>query len=176
MFEIPDPLHPAIVHFPIVLIFLGTFLSILTVFTRRGALPQFAAIILILAAVAAQLAVNTGGDQADDIIQRMPDAKPLIRVHAEWGELMLKVAFGASISAVVALAFSRAARFRRVLALITTIIAGWACYCAFEAAAHGGAMVYHHGVGVQIAPNGSGSGVGPASPTPASANTATSGG
>ena len=50
MFEIPDPLHPAIVHFPIVLIFLGTLISILTIFTRRGALPQFAAVILILAA------------------------------------------------------------------------------------------------------------------------------
>ncbi len=173
MFEIPDPLHPAIVHFPIVLIFLGTLISILTIITRRGALPQFAAVILILAAGGAQLAVNTGGDQADDVIQRMPEAKPLIRVHAEWGELMRNVAVGAAVSAVVALAFYRIAQFRRVLALITTGIAVWACYCAFEAAKHGGTMVYHHGVGVQIAPGGSGAGGGQANPVPPPAATPT---
>ncbi len=173
MFEIPDPLHPAVVHFPIVLIFLGTLLSFLTIFTRRGALPQFAAVILILAAGAAQLAVNTGGDQADEVIQRMPDAKPLVRVHAEWGEQMRTVAVSAAISAVVALAFYRLARFRRILAFVTTMIAAAACYCAIEAAAHGGAMVFHHGVGVQVAPPNSGAGLVPASPTPAPTTTAT---
>jgi uncharacterized membrane protein len=168
MFEIPDPLHPAIVHFPIVLIFLGTLLSFLTVFTRRGALPQFAAVILILAAGAAQVAVNTGGDQADEVIRRMPDAKPLVLIHAEWGERTRTTAVIAAISAVIALAFYRLAKFRRVLALITTVAAAGACYCTYEAAKHGGAMVYHHGVGMQILPNGSGSGAAPASPTPAS--------
>ena len=158
MFEIPDPLHPAVVHFPIVLIFLGTLLSILTIFTRRGALPQYAAVVLILAAAGGQLAVNTGSDQVDDVIQRMPDAKPLILVHAEWGIKMRLAAVIAAITALVALAFYRSGRFRRVLAFITTIIAAWACFCAFEAAKHGGAMVFHHGVGV-VAPNGSGAGL-----------------
>jgi uncharacterized membrane protein len=162
MLEIPDPLHPAIVHFPIVLVFLGTLLSILTIFTRRGALPQFAAVILILAAGGAHLAVNTGGDQVDEVLRRMPDAKPLILAHAEWGVKMRTAAVIAAISALVALAFYRTRRFRRVLAFITTLIAAWACYCAFEAAKHGGAMVFHHGVGIQIQSNGSGS----AGPTP----------
>jgi uncharacterized membrane protein len=164
MFEVPDPLHPAIVHFPIVLIFLGALLSIFTIFTRRGALPQFTAVILILAAGAAQLAVNTGGDQVDDVIRRMPESKPLILAHAEWGVKMRTAAVSAAISALVALAFYRLGRARRVLAFITTVIAAAACYCAFEAAKKGGAMVYHHGVGLQILP--SGSGVGPGSPTP----------
>jgi uncharacterized membrane protein len=169
MIEIPDPLHPAVVHFPIVLIILGTLLSVLTILTRRGALPQFAAVILILAAGSAQLAVMTGGDQADDVIQRMPDAKPLIRVHAEWGERTRLAAVIAAISAVVALAFYRYARVRRVFALITTAIAAGACYCAFETAQHGAGMVYHHGVGVRVAPNPPGAAAGstpPASGSP----------
>jgi uncharacterized membrane protein len=157
MFEIPDPLHPAIVHFPIVLIFLGTLLSILTIFTRRGALPQYSAVVLILAAAGAQLAVNTGSDQVDDVIQRMPDSKPLILVHAEWGMKMRTAAVIAAVSALIALAFYRFGKFRRVLAFITTIITAWACFCAFEAAGHGGAMVFHHGVGV-VAPSRSGAG------------------
>jgi uncharacterized membrane protein len=152
MFEIPDPLHPAIVHFPIVLVFLGTVLSILTIFTRRGALPQFAAFILMLAAGAAQFAVITGDDQVDDVIQRTPEAKPLIKIHAEWGERMRTVAVVAACSAVLALAFYKARTFRRVMAFLTAIIAAGACYCALEAAEKGAEMVYHHGVGVENTP------------------------
>ena len=152
MFEIPDPLHPAIAYFPIVLVFLGTLISILTIFTRRGALPQFTAFILILAASAAQLAVTTGGDQTDDVIQRMPESRPLIYRHAEWGEWTRNVAVVAACSAVVALAFYKARTFRRVMAFVTTIVAAGACYCAFEAAERGGEMVYHHGVGVEKTP------------------------
>jgi uncharacterized membrane protein len=172
MFEIPDPLHPAVVHFPIVLIFLGTFLVILTIFTRRGALPQFAALILILAAGGAQLAVNTGGDQVDDVIQRMPDAKPLVLVHAEWGMKMRMAAVIAAVAALVALAAYRLVRFRRILAFITAVVAAWACFCAFKAAEHGGAMVYHHGVGLKISPSGSGS----SAPAPSPTATTTPGG
>ncbi len=175
MFEVPDPLHPAVVHFPIVLIFLGTLISILTVFTRRGALPQFAAAILILAAGSAQFAVITGGDQADDVIQRMPNARPLIRDHAEWGERMRTIAVIAAVVAVVALAFYRARGFRRILALITAIIGAAACYCAVEAAQLGGVMVYHHGVG-QIAPTGTSASPGPVEATPAASAEATPGG
>ena len=152
MFEIPDPLHPSIVYFPIVLIFLGTLLSILTIFTRRGALPQFTAFILILAAASAQFAVITGGDQTDDVIQRTPEARPLIYSHAEWGERMRTVAVVAACSAVLALAFYKARTFRRVVAFLTAIIAAGACYCALEAAERGGQMVYHHGVGIENTP------------------------
>jgi uncharacterized membrane protein len=172
MFEIPNPLHPAIVHFPIVLIFLGALLSTLSIFTRRGALPQFVAVTLILAAGAAQIAINTGGDQADAVLKRMPEAKPLILVHAEWAEWVRNATVIAAISAVLALAFYRVANVRRVLAFITTLIAGAACYCVYQAAAHGGAMVYQHGVGVlpskaESAAGGSATAEPAASPAPA---------
>ena len=177
MVEVPDPLHPAVVHFPIVLIFLGTLISILTIFTRRGALPQFAAAILILAAGSAQFAVYTGGEQADDVIQRMPSARPLIHDHAEWGERMRTAAVVAAIVAVLALAFYRARGFRRILALMTAVIGAAACYCAIEAGEHGGAMVYHHGVGVQVAPAaGTSVSPGPAETTPTASAAPTPGG
>jgi uncharacterized membrane protein len=175
MLEVPDPLHPAVVHFPIVLIFLGTLISILAVFTRRGALPQFAAAILILAAGAAQFAVITGGDQADDVIQRMANARPLVRDHAEWGERTRTIAVITAVLAVVALAFYRARGFRRILALVTAISGAAACYCAIETAQLGGAMVYHHGVG-QIPATGTSASPGPAEATPASSAEKTSGG
>jgi uncharacterized membrane protein len=152
MFEIPDPIHPAIAHIPIVLVFLGTLISILTIFTRRGALPLFAAFILILAAGAAQLAVITGGDQVDDVVQRMPESRPLLLRHAESGELTRTGAAVAACSAVVALAFYKARTFRRVMAFVTTIIAAGACYFALKAAENGVEMVYHHGIGIELRP------------------------
>jgi uncharacterized membrane protein len=152
MVQIPDPLHPAVVHFPIALIFLGTLISIPTIFTHRGALPQLTAFILVLAAAAAQVAVITGGDQADEVIQRMPDARPLVYRHAEWGLWTRNVAVAAACSAVLALVFYRALTFRRVLAFVTTVIASVACYCASTAADRGGEMVYHHGVGIEVKP------------------------
>ena len=36
---IPDPLHPAVVHFPIVLLLLGAPLAVVAVFVRRFNLP-----------------------------------------------------------------------------------------------------------------------------------------
>jgi uncharacterized membrane protein len=152
MLEIPDPFHPAVAHVPIVLIFLGTLISILTIFTRRGALPQFTAFILILAAAAAQIAVISGGDETDDLIQRMPEARPLVYRHAELGELTRTVAVIAACSAVVALAFYKARTFRRVMAFVTTIIGAGACYFALQAAEKGRDMVYQNGVGVEIRP------------------------
>ena len=176
MFEVPDPLHPAVVHFPIALIFLGTLISILSFFTRRGALPQFTAAILLLAAGSAQFAVITGDNQIDEVVERMPNARPLIRDHAEWGECMRDRAVTAAVVSVVALAFYRARAFRRILALATAIMAGYACYCAVEAARGGGAMVYHHGVGVEVTPNGTSASPSPAKATPAPLATATPGG
>ena len=155
---------------------LGILISILTIFTRRGALPHFTAAILILAAGAAQFAVYTGGDQADDVIQRMPNARPLILNHAEWGENTRNAAVIAAVAAVVALAFYRARGFRRILALITAIIGVAACYFAVEAAQRGGAMVFHHGVGVQISPSGTSASPSPAQATPLSSAAETPGG
>jgi uncharacterized membrane protein len=152
MLEIPNPFHPAVAHVPIVLVFLGTLISILTIFTRRGALPQFAAFILILAAGAAQVAVITGGDETDALIQRMPEARPLVYQHAELGEWTRNVAVIAACAAVVALAFYKARTFRRVMAFVTTIFGAGACYFALQAAERGRDMVYHNGVGIEIAP------------------------
>ena len=152
MLEIPDPFHPAVAHVPIVLVFLGTLISILTIFTLRGALPQFAAFILILAAGAAQIAVITGGDETDALIQRMPEARPLVYQHAELGEWTRNVAVMAACAAVVALAFYKARTFRRVMAFVTSIIGAGACYFALQAAERGRDMVYHNGVGIEITP------------------------
>jgi hypothetical protein len=96
----------------------------------------------------------------------MPESRPLILHHAEWGELTRNVAVVAACSAVVALAFYKARTFRRVMAFVTTIIAAGACYCALEAADRGAEMVYHHGVGIESRPAKSSADPGSSAATP----------
>jgi uncharacterized membrane protein len=160
MFDVPDPFHAAVVHFPIVFIFVGTVLGFMSIFTRRGALPQFTALFLLLAAGSAQYAVMTGEDQEKSVLAHKPAAKALIENHALWGERTRTVAAISAASALLALAFFRSRRFRRALATVTTIVATGACLCVIATGERGGEMVYQHGVGL-LADDSA------ASPTPA---------
>jgi uncharacterized membrane protein len=151
MFQLPSPLHPAIVHFPIVLTLLGTLFSIVSVITRRGALPQFTALTLILAAVSAQYAVYTGNDQ-DPLFGTLPEEmRTLVRQHSEWGERARTVVAIAAGLAVIALALTRAGLFRRVFALLTLLACLGASYCVLQAAQRGGKLVYEHRIGIHQA-------------------------
>jgi hypothetical protein len=49
----PDPLRPAVDHFPIVLILLGAVAAIVAAIWRGGHLPRFAAVLLGLGALGA---------------------------------------------------------------------------------------------------------------------------
>lgn len=77
MFQIPCTRR--FVYFPIVFIFVGAIFALLSIFTKRGALPQFTALFLVLAAGSAQYAVITGEDQAKEVLQQKLAAKALIQ-------------------------------------------------------------------------------------------------
>ena len=147
MFELPSPLHPAVVHFPIVLTFLGTLFAIFALLSRRGAFPQFSALILILAAGSAQFAVYTGNDQ-DPLFGTLPEEmRTLVREHSEWGERARTVVAIAAGFAVVALALIRTRAVRRIFALLTLIACLGASYCVLQAAQRGGKLVYERKIG-----------------------------
>jgi uncharacterized membrane protein len=149
MFEIPNPLHPAVVHFPIVLTFLSTVVAFFSVVTRRGVLPQWTALLLLLAAASAQFAVYTGGDQ-DELFKSLPTAsQSLVNEHSEWGERTRTVLVIAGVLSLIALAAHRLLRLRRILAVLTFLVALGACWCALEAASRGGNLVFQHQIGTE---------------------------
>ncbi len=159
MFEIPDPFHPAVAYFPIVLILLGTLTSILAIFTRKAAL--FTLFVLILAAGSAQYAVQTGVETGDAAMRKDPSSKSLIEEHLLWGERMRIVAAAAAVFALIGASFQRSAGVRRILLLLTAIVAGASSYCALKAGESGGKMVYQRAVGINVSESAS------PSPTPA---------
>ena len=149
MFEVPNPLHPAIVHFPIVLTFLGTVLALFSIITRRLCLPLYAALILVLAAIGAQVAVMTGGAQDSLFATLSQDQKALVGEHADWGENGRTALMVAAALSLIGLALHRFGRSRRLFAVLTTLAGCVACFFVFRTAQLGGHLVFQHGIGVQ---------------------------
>ena len=148
MFELPNPLHPAIVHLPIVLTFLGTLFALISIITRRLWLPLYTAIILVLAALGAQFAVATG-DAQDPLFKTLStEQKQLVEEHSTWGENGLTALIVAAVLSLIALGLHRFGTGRRVVAVLTLLAALVACFFVLRAAQLGGHLVYQHGIGV----------------------------
>jgi uncharacterized membrane protein len=142
---IPDPLHPAVVHFPLVLAFLfplfvgGAFWSM-----RRGTGARRAWLLptIVAAALAgsAWLSVETGESQADRVERVV--GEPAMESHEELAETFLTVA--AIVAAVAAAGFAAGLVGRAARAL--TVVGSLALVGVVIPVGHtGGQLVYRHG-------------------------------
>ncbi|MEY4300837.1 MAG: hypothetical protein RIR25_2073 [Verrucomicrobiota bacterium] len=163
MLTLPSPLHPAVVHFPIVLILLGSGLSVFTVFVRRWHLPWLVAIVLAAGSGGGVVATWTGeeAEESAESIRAVPEA--LLHEHQEWGEAARNLALVAAAFAIASAAASKVPMFGRGLALVAAVCALAAAYSVGQAGHLGGELVYRHGVGVENL--GSVSGAGPEAAT-----------
>jgi len=145
---IPNPLHPAVVHFPIVLIVIGAAGSILAVFWRKGYVPAFAAILLTLGALGAWAAMETGESDGGLLEKTAAQTEPLLDAHEDWAKRTLTAAAIAASLAVGAAALFRFPRAARGVAVAAALAAGVAAWSVYETGHRGGALVYQHGAGV----------------------------
>ncbi len=151
MIPIPNPLHPAIVHFPIVFILIGTAVAFIAVFLRRWHLPLLAAILLAGGAAGAVVATWTGGEDEEIVGELSPRAEGVLEEHEEWGEFTRNVAMGAALLAIAAaalVAFPKAARGASVAAALAAAVAS---YGVAQTGHYGGQLVYKNGVGINTA-------------------------
>lgn len=149
---IPDPLHPAVVHFPIVLILLGTCTSVVAVFWRRGYVPAMAAALLTLGALGAWVALETGESDGGLVENTAPAVEQLVEAHENWAKRTLTTTAVASVIAIVSVALVRVPRAARAIGVATVLAAAVASWTVYETGHRGGALVYHHGVGVGTSP------------------------
>lgn len=148
---LPDPLHPAIVHFPVVLIVLGAAAAIVALIWRKGYLPHFAAALLALGATGAWVAVETGESDGGLLENTTPQMESLIDAHEDWAKRTFTAASAAAVAAVASLLLFRFPRAARAVAAITALAALWAGYAVYQTGHRGGALVFKHGAGVEIA-------------------------
>jgi len=142
---IPDPLHPAIVHFPIVLMFVVPVLAIWAIWRiSRGdesrktwAIPFVAAIVLALSSWAA---VATGENDSEKV-ERVVSEQPL-ETHEETAEMFLYLSVGVVVIAGAGLLRGTIGKSARIL---TTAAAVGLTVVGARAGHSGGALVYKHG-------------------------------
>ena len=148
MISIPDPLHPALVHFPIVLILIGTAVAVLAVFLRRWHLPWAAAGLLLAGAVGTMAATWSGEEAHEEAGELPPETEQIIEEHEEWGERTRNLAIVAGLLAAGAVMATRYPKTSRGLAIATAIVGLAASYAVSETGRRGGQLVYEHGVAV----------------------------
>lgn len=144
----PIPLHPAVVHFPIVLLLLGAVLAWVTVFRPRGVWPRIAAACLVLGAAGAAVSAQTGEHERESV--RAPwGSKGVREAHEEWAERTQVAAIGVAVLAIGVLAVQRWPTVARVFAIATAMGALASAWCVIETGHYGGLLVYRYGMGIR---------------------------
>lgn len=115
MISMPDPLHPVLVHFPIVLILAGTAVAVVAAFLRRWHLPWLAAGLLLTGAAGAAAAAWSGEEGEESIGKLSARAEQILEEHEEWGDRTRNLAIVASLLAVGAVVTGRSPKVARGL-------------------------------------------------------------
>ena len=142
---LPNPLHPAVVHFPIVLVVLLPFFAIGALWAiRKGVAPRKAwSLPLVLAGaltLSAFVALRTGQAQEDRVGKVVP--RGVIEGHEEAAERFLVLSGVLLLIAGAGLApgvVGRSARLVSAAGAIALVVAG------VQVGASGGELVYKHG-------------------------------
>lgn len=148
---IPDPLHPAVVHFPIVLLLLGALAALVAVFWRRHYVPTLAAALLVLGALGAWAAVESGESDGGLVENTAPAVNSLVDAHETWAKRTLTIGIFAAFAAGGSVLTARWPRIARAVAIVAALISVTAAWSVYQTGHRGGALVYHHGAGVEAA-------------------------
>ena len=148
---IPDPLHPAIVHFPIVLLLLGAVAATVAVFWRKHHVPALAAGLLVLGALGTWGAVESGESDGGLVENSSLVVNSLVDAHETWAKRTLTISIFAAFAAGGSVVTARWPRVARLVAIVAALVSIAAAYGVYETGHRGGALVYRHGAGVAMA-------------------------
>jgi uncharacterized membrane protein len=160
---LPQPLHPAVVHFPIVLMFILP----LAAFGAAWAIHDGARLrawgwaVLVAAALtgSAWTAVDTGHDQEERVEKVVPER--LVEQHMDAAKLFSFVATAVLGLSLLGLARGRVGKAFRVVTVLGAVVAA---ILGVRAGKYGGDLVYKHGAASAYAQPASSGG---AEPVPA---------
>lgn len=142
-------LHPQIVHFVVVFLFLGVALRWVGFWPRAARWANPAAAALLLGGTLAAAAAVLSGHDAHGPAERIPGARNAVVEHEELGERTRNIflAVAALELAAISLAVGRSglAKGFRLASAVAGTVGG---VVLFETAEHGGALVYAYAGGV----------------------------
>lgn len=147
---LPNPLHPAVVHFPIVLILIGAMVAVAAAFAPRWRLPLITAILLGLGALGAIVAAQTGEEEGELANLNSEASETILDQHEDWAETTRTLAIVAALLAAVSVSLFRFPRTARILSAATALVALAASGAVALTGHYGGQLVYRHGVGINL--------------------------
>ena len=148
---VPNPLHPAVVHFPIVLLLLGSVVAVAAVFLRKHGVPAVAAGLVVMGALGTWGAVEAGESDGELVENTAPQVNDLVDEHETWAKRTLTISIFAAFAAGGSVLTARWPRISRAVAVVAALISLAAAYGIYETGHRGGALVFRHGAGVEMA-------------------------
>jgi len=140
--------HPQVVHFAIALLIVGVVFRLLSL-TGRIAFAGPAASVLLLLGTALAVAAAQTGIAAHGPVERVPGSRDAVVEHEDWGIRARNVFLAVAALEILALVLARRGKARPAHLLSGAVgLAG--LFCLYEAAEHGGKLVYSYAGGVGI--------------------------
>jgi uncharacterized membrane protein len=140
-------LHPQVVHFVIGLLIVGVLFRLVALSGRLKWTGPAATTLLVLGGAAAWVAAKSG-DAAHGPVERVPGVRDAVVEHEEWGERTRNVFVGVAALELVALALGAGAA--RTIRAVSGLAGIAGVFVLYEAAEHGGELVYAYAGGVGI--------------------------
>jgi uncharacterized membrane protein len=126
----------------------GVIFRIISLTGRFKFTNHAAATLILIGTIASWLAVKSG-DDAHGPVERIPGAREAVEEHEEWGERTRNLFTIVALIEIVALATAGTGRRRLATGLVigSAVIGLGGLWVLYEAAEHGGEIVYAHGGG-----------------------------
>ncbi len=138
--------HPQVVHFVVALLMVGVLLRLVSLAGRWSFTGPAAATLILLGTAAAVVAVKSGTD-AHGPVERIPGARNAVTEHEELGERTRNIFLVVVALEIAALALGTRPARRWVL-VASGLVGLGGLAVLYEAAEHGGELVYKYAGGV----------------------------
>lgn len=139
--------HPQIVHFVVALGILGVAFRLVSLTGKLEWTGPAASTLLLLATLATVAAVQSGGD-AHGIAERIPGAGEAVHEHEELGEMARNLFLLIALFEIAALVLRQRTVHVKWLRVASGVVGLVALFYLYEAAEHGGEVVYSYAGGV----------------------------
>lgn len=144
--------HPQIVHFVVASLFVGVALRIVSLTGRLKFTGPAATVLILIGTAAAVFAVESGTD-AHGPVERVPGARNAVVEHEEWGERTRNLFLAVAAIELIALgagAMKNRQGVAKGLRFASALVGLGGLVVLYEAAEHGGELVYGYAGGVGI--------------------------
>ncbi len=140
-------LHPQVVHFVVALLIVGVLFRVVALTGRLKWTGPAATTLLVIGGAATWLAVESG-DAAHGPVERIPGVRDAVEEHEEWGERTRNLFLGVAGLELLALALRGGGA--RLVRTVSGLAGLAGIYVLYEAAEHGGELVYSYAGGVGV--------------------------